>query len=78
MAYFAGLEALMFPGEPVSVEELVEHCHKHDITYILYSGIEAQFRPHVRVLLNVGQNHPGLEKVYHNRFGVIYRVKDSR
>ena len=74
VAYFAGLEAVMFPENVTSVEDLVEFCRVNGIDYILYSGIEASLRPHVRVLLNVDQKHPGLEKVYHNRFGVIYRV----
>jgi len=75
VAYFAGLDARMFPQDIHSVPELTAWCRENGIDYILYSGIEAGARPHVRDLLNVGADHPGLEKVYHNRFGVIYRVK---
>ena len=74
VAYFAGLEALMFPEKIRNIEDLVGFCHENGIDYVLYSGIEAGSRPYLRVLLNVNQKHSGLERVYHNRFGVIYRV----
>ena len=78
VAYFAGLEARMFPGDVKSIPELVDYCRDNGIDYILYSGIEASSRPYVRDLLNVGTAHRGLEKVYHNRFGAVYRVTDVK
>ena len=74
VAYFAGLEAVMFPEKVKTIEDLVDFCRANGIEYVLYSGIEASLRPHVRDLLNIDQKHNGLEKVYNNRFGVIYRV----
>ena len=77
VAFYAGLDALMFPEHVRSVGELVDFCRKEDVKYILYSGIEISLRPHVKDLLKIDQNIPGLEKVYHNRFGVIYRVLEE-
>ena len=77
VAYFSGLEASMFPEKPKTVGELVEFCHEYNIDYILYSGVEEFFRPDVKILLNVGQKNPGLEMVYYNKFGVIYRVLEE-
>ena len=77
VAFYAGLEALMFPEHVRSVAERVDFCREHDVDYILYSGIEISLRPHVKDLLKINQNIPGLEKVYHNRFGVIYRVLEK-
>ncbi len=74
VAYFAELEARMFPVEAGSVSELVEYCRENGVDYVLYTGIEAGSRPGARDLLNLGVEHPGLERVYYNRFGVIYRV----
>ncbi|MFC1693462.1 ArnT family glycosyltransferase [Candidatus Latescibacterota bacterium] len=77
VAYFSGLDFTVFPVEPETVEDLVEVCMENDIAYVVYTGIEADARPKLRVLLNVDQKHPGLEKVHHNRFGVVYRVIDG-
>jgi len=77
VAYFAGLEAVMFPAHVRSVGELVRYCRENGVDYVVYSGIEAGYRPDVRVLLAVRRKHPGLEMVYYNDFGVIYRVVDG-
>jgi len=74
VAYFAGLEAVMFPPHVRSVGELVRYCRENGVDYVVYSGIEAGYRPDVRALLAVRRKHPGLEVVYYNDFGVIYRV----
>jgi len=78
VAYFAGLEAHMFPADVKTVPELVGFCREYGIDYILYSGIEAGYRPDVRILLAVDKKHPGLERVYYNRFGVIYRIEKEQ
>jgi len=73
VAYFSGLEATMFPPDVHSLRELASYLDKHNIEYVLYSGIEASYRPDFRELLQVDQQHYGLRYVAHNQFGVIYR-----
>lgn len=74
-AYYAGLVPMMFPDKPQSVDELVAYCRANGIRYVLYSVVEARMRPNLRDLVNIDVKHPGLAEVYHNRFGVIYRVE---
>ena len=74
-AYYAGLQPIMFPNEPRTIDGLVTYCRAHGIRYILYSVIEAQARPNLMDLENIGEKHPGLAEVCHNRFGVIYRLE---
>ena len=52
VAYYAGLNAVMFPEDVRSVEELVSLCHDNSIRYILYSGVEYSFRPYLKILFN--------------------------
>ena len=77
VAYYAGLDALMFPEHVRSVGELVEFCREQNVDYILYSGVEMPVRPYVQDLFKIDQKIPGLEIVFHNRFGVIYRVLEQ-
>lgn len=77
VAYYAGLDALMFPEHVRSVGELVEFCREQNVDYILYSGVEISVRPYVQDLIKIDQKLPGLEIVFHNRFGVIYRVLEQ-
>jgi hypothetical protein len=74
-AYYAGLQPIMFPNEPGTVGDLVVWCRANGVRYILYSAIEAQLRPNLMDLARLGEDHPGLKEVYHNRYGVIYRVE---
>ncbi len=75
VAYYAGLEAIMFPESPRTVEELVAHSREHDIRYIVYTGVEAQVRPSLQqALLNLEEEKPGLHLEFYNRFGIVYRV----
>jgi len=77
-AYYADLVPSMFPGDTATVEELVEYCRNNDIDYILYSLVEAKYRPQLQDLLNLQKNHPGLDLIHVNKvFGVIYRVKSD-
>ena len=73
-SYYAGLTPSMFPGDISTVSDLVAYCRKSGIDYILYSVVEAQYRPQVRDLLTVERDFPGLERIYYNRYGVVYRV----
>ena len=73
-SYYAGLTPSMFPGDVSTVGELVDYCRKNGIDYILYSVVEAQYRPQVRDLLTIDRDFTGLERVYYNRYGVVYRV----
>jgi len=73
-AAYAGVKAMMFPADVTSIGELTDFCKAHGVGYVLYSGLEYQYRPHLRELLNLGGNHPGLAYLFHNDFGVIYRV----
>jgi hypothetical protein len=75
IAYYAGLNPLMFPEKPENIEELVKFCHEQHVRYIVYSVIEAQFRPNLRSLISLDDNYPGLHQVYLNEYGVIYRVE---
>ena len=74
IAYFAGLQYSMFPPGPKTVAELAAYCRDHDIDYIQYTGIEANYRPDVDSLYELNADHPGLELVYYNQYGAIYRV----
>lgn len=73
-SYYAGLTPSMFPGDISSVSDLVGFCRDNGIDFILYSVVEAQYRPQVRELLTIDRNFPGLERIYYNRYGVVYRV----
>lgn len=75
-AYYAGLTPVMFPDDVSTVDELVERCRTHSIKYIMYSLIEAKYRPQLRELLDVSMVHPGLEPVCASDYGVIYRVNE--
>ncbi len=77
-AYFAGLEAVMFPADVMTVDDLVGWLKVNHVDYVLYSGIEAKIRPSVEELLSIDKPHPGLVYVTHNRFGVIYKVFNER
>lgn len=74
-AYYAGLNPVMFPEKPRTIEELVQFCHEQKVRYILYSVIEAGARPYLRGLITIDDKFPGLREVYHNEFGMIYRVE---
>ncbi|MDP2984340.1 MAG: glycosyltransferase family 39 protein [Candidatus Latescibacter sp.] len=74
-AYYAGLNPVMFPEKPRTIEELVKFCHEQKVRYILYSVIEAGARPYLRGLITIDDKFPGLREVYHNEFGIIYRVE---
>ena len=75
-AYYADLVPSMFPDDVRNVEDLVDYCRKNDIDYILYSLVEAKYRPQLQDLLNINKEYTGLERIYINKvFGVIYKVK---
>ncbi len=74
VAYYAGLNVVMFPEDVRSVEELIYLCRDNSIRYILYSGVEYSSRPHLKILFNTDFNHNELEKVESNNAGVIFRV----
>jgi 4-amino-4-deoxy-L-arabinose transferase-like glycosyltransferase len=75
VAYYAGLVPSMFPGDDVqTVDELIAYCRTHGIRYILYSLVEAKYRPQLQELLDPRKEHPGLEVIYSGIFGYIYKV----
>jgi hypothetical protein len=76
-AYYAGLRPLMFPDQPKTVEELVAFSRENHVRYILYSVIEAQFRPQFADLARSDMSHPGLTPIVRDNYGVLYRVDDS-
>ena len=73
-SYYADMVPLMFPNDVQTVEELVAHCRKYDIKYVLYTIVERNFRPQLEILYNADKQFPGLERVYVSRYGVAYRV----
>lgn len=75
VAYYAGLNPLMFPEKPKNIEELVKFCHEQHVRYILYSVIEARFRPNLSSLISIDDRYPGLHEICYNDYGVIYRVE---
>jgi len=74
VAHYAGLSPIMFPDDAETVEELVSSCREKGVRYILYSGVEYSMRPKLRMLFNLNIEHQGLERVFSNRSGIIYRV----
>ena len=74
VAHYAGLNAEMFPEDMRSVDELAAFCRERGIRYILYSGVEYSFRPHLRILFEPDFDHRELERVISNNAGVIFRV----
>ena len=74
-AYYAGLEPSMFPDTVQNVEELVDFCRKYHVDYVLYSLVEAKYRPQLQDLLNLDKKFPALEMIYSNMFGAVYRVE---
>ena len=74
-AYYADLIPMMFPDDVQNIGELVTHCRKYEIEYVLYSLVEAKYRPQLRELLDIKRQHTGLERIFTNMFGVVYRVK---
>lgn len=74
VASYAELEYRMFPASPRSVPELIAYCRENDVDYIVYSGVEAAYRPDVRTLFDISAPHPGLDIVVYNKSGVVYRV----
>jgi len=74
VAHYAGLNAVMFPEDMRSVEELAAFCRKRGIRYILYSGVEYSFRPNLQILFKPDFDHRELERITSNNAGVIFRV----
>ncbi|MBN1291489.1 MAG: glycosyltransferase family 39 protein [Candidatus Latescibacteria bacterium] len=74
-AYYAGLVPSMFPDDVQNVDQLVAFCRKYKVDYVLYSLVEAKYRPQLQDLLNLNKKHSGLEMIYSNMFGAVYYVK---
>lgn len=75
IAYFAGLEYKMFPNNVTTIDGLVAYCKENGVDYILYSGVEAVYRPELDRLYYLNLEQPGLERLFHNKFGIVYKVK---
>jgi hypothetical protein len=75
VAHYAGLTPFMFPDDVETVEDLVDFCRKYRVRYVLYSEVEYNFRPSLRVLVVPGKDHPGLERILTNMGGIVFRVK---
>ncbi|MFA6471859.1 MAG: glycosyltransferase family 39 protein [Candidatus Latescibacterota bacterium] len=75
VAYYAGLNPMMFPEKPRNIEELVQFCHEQHVRYILYSVIEAHFRPNLNSLISIDDSYPGLHEVFRCDYGMIFRVE---
>ncbi len=74
VASYAELQYRMFPASPRSVPELIAYSRENGVDYIVYSGVEAAYRPDVRTLFDISAPHPGLDIVVYNKSGVVYRV----
>ncbi len=74
-AHYAGLAPLMFPEDAKTVDQLVAYCREHNARYVLYSPVEYQFRPNLRILYNSEFTHPEVEMLTHGASSVIYRIK---
>lgn len=75
VAYYAGLQPAMFPEKPQSIEDLVAYSREQGIRYILYTGIEARYRPNFRALLDLRMVKPGLRELFHTEYGIVYMVE---
>ncbi|MFC1490178.1 glycosyltransferase family 39 protein [Candidatus Latescibacterota bacterium] len=74
-AHYAGLTPIMFPEDVDTVEKLIDYCNEIKARYILYSATEYEIRPKMRILYDKNYEHPGLERVFYNRAGFVYRVR---
>ncbi|MFC1541695.1 ArnT family glycosyltransferase [Candidatus Latescibacterota bacterium] len=75
VAHYAGLSPIMFPDNVDKIEKLIEYCREKESRYILYSAIEYNMRPEMRILYDPNVELPGLERVIVSRSAIVYRVK---
>ena len=74
VAHYAGLNPIMFPEDATTVEKLVNYCSENGIRYVLYSAVEYNMRPRMRMLFDMNIEHQGLEKIIVRQSSIIYRV----
>lgn len=76
IAYYSGLQFQRYPRQISGATAFLDHAHRHDVRYILYSGIERNHYPQQTFLRNL-DSEPQVVRVHQDEYCIIYELAPS-